>query len=84
MKRIYDFSRKPAKRNYTIADLQDLKITGQKLSMANPLNASEIRACRDAGIDLFVCGMDQIDDVRFNCTNSFLPCRLKVGTVWLK
>ena len=37
MKRIYDFSRKPAKRNYTISDLQNLKITGQKLSMANPL-----------------------------------------------
>ena len=55
MKRIYDFSRKPAKRNYTISDLQNLKITGQKLSMANPLNAGEIRACRDAGIDLFVC-----------------------------
>ena len=44
MKRIYDFSRKPAKRNYTISDLQDLKVTGQKLSMANPLNADEIRA----------------------------------------
>ena len=52
MKRIYDFSRKPAKRNYTISDLQDLKVTGQKLSMANPLNADEIRACRDAGICL--------------------------------
>ena len=64
MKRIYDFSRKPAKRNYTISDLQDLKVTGQKLSMANPLNADEIRACRDAGIDLFVCGIDQLDDVR--------------------
>ena len=59
MKRIYDFSRKPAKRNYTISDLQNLKITGQKLSMANPLNADEIRGCRDAGIDLFVCGMDR-------------------------
>ena len=48
MKRIYEFARKPAKRNYTIADLQELKITGRKLSMANPLNADEIRACKDA------------------------------------
>ena len=44
MKRIYEFARKPAKRNYTIADLQELKITGRKLSMANPVNADEIRA----------------------------------------
>ena len=78
MKRIYDFSRKPAKRNYTISDLQDLKVTGQKLSMANPLNADEIRACRDAGIDLFVCGMDQIDDVREIAPTHF--CR--VGSKW--
>ena len=35
MKRIYEFSRKPALRNYTIADLQALKVTGAKLSMAN-------------------------------------------------
>ena len=78
MKRIYDFSRKPAKRNYTISDLQNLKITGQKLSMANPLNADEIRACRDAGIDLFVCGMDQIDDFRAIAPTHF--CR--VGSKW--
>ena len=64
MKRIYEFARKPALRNYTIADLQNLKVTGQKLSMANPHTAAEIGACKEAGIDLFVCGMDQIDDVR--------------------
>ena len=69
MKRIYDFSRKPAKRNYTISDLQDLKVTGQKLSMANPLNADEIRACRDAGIDLFVC---VVRVLIYMCTLSYL------------
>ena len=52
MKRIYDFSRKPAKRNYTISDLQALKETNKKLTMSNPANADEIRACRDAGIDM--------------------------------
>ena len=30
MKRIYDFSRKPAKRNYTISDLQELKKNQKK------------------------------------------------------
>ena len=35
MKRMYDFSRCPAERNYTIADLQALKGSGKKLSMSN-------------------------------------------------
>ena len=78
MKRIYEFARKPAIRNYTILDLQDLKVTGKKLSMANPSNANEIRACKEAGIDLFVVGMDQIDDVR-----SIAPTHItRVGSRW--
>ena len=44
-KRIYDFSRKPAERNYTLKDLQDLKGTGKSLSMANPADAAQIKAC---------------------------------------
>jgi len=64
MKRIYDFSRNPAKRNYTIADLQALKGTDTKLSMSNPANAAELRACVEAGIDLFVVGTEQIEEVR--------------------
>lgn len=64
MKRIYDFSRKPAMRNYTIADLKALKGTGRKLSMANPADRDQIIACVEAGIDLFVVGTDQMEDVR--------------------
>ena len=78
MKRIYEFARKPAIRNYTILDLQDLKVTGKKLSMANPANANEIRACKEAGIDLFVVGMDQIDDVRSIAPTHFT----RVGSRW--
>ena len=78
MKRIYEFARKPAIRNYTISDLQALKITGKKLSMANPSNANEIRACKEAGIDLFVVGMDQIDDVRSIAPTHFT----RVGSKW--
>ncbi len=44
MKRIYDFSRSPSARNYTVADLQALKGSGRKLSMSNPANADELRA----------------------------------------
>ena len=78
MKRIYSFARKPAVRNYTISDLQELKITGKKLTMTNPANADEIRACKDAGIDLFVVGMDQIDNVRAIAPTHFT----RVGSKW--
>lgn len=64
MKRIYDFSRNPAQRNYTVADLQALKGSGRTLSMANPANNDELRACVEAGIDLFVVGADQMKEVR--------------------
>ena len=64
MKRIYDFSRNPAARNYTIHDLRALKGSGQKLSMANPVGDEETRACVEAGVDLFVVGADQIEDIR--------------------
>ena len=78
MKRIYSFARTPAVRNYTISDLQELKITGKKLTMTNPANAYEIRACKDAGIDLFVVGMDQIDNVRAIAPTHFT----RVGSKW--
>ena len=61
MKRIYDFSRNPAHRNYTISDLQALKETG-RLSMANPANNEEVQACLMQGLT-FVVGGDQIEDV---------------------
>lgn len=44
MKRIYDFSRNPAVRNYTVADLKALKGSGKKLSMANPADRDQITA----------------------------------------
>ena len=78
MKRIYDFSRSPAKRNYTISDLQALKGSGKKLSMANPANADEIHACVEAGIDLFVVGADQIEEVRQISPHHFAG----VGSSW--
>jgi len=64
MKRIYDFSRKPAQRNYTVSDLKNLKQTKLKLTMSNPANKGEIQACVDAGIDLFVIGPRDINELR--------------------
>jgi 3-methyl-2-oxobutanoate hydroxymethyltransferase len=78
MKRIYDFSRHPATRNYTIEDLQALKGSGQKLSMANPVGDDETLACVEAGIDLFVVGADQIEDIRRIAPTHFTG----VGSTW--
>ncbi len=64
MKRIYDFSRSPAMRNYTVSDLKALKGSDKKLSMANPADRDQIVACVEAGIDLFVVGTDQMEDIR--------------------
>ena len=78
MKRIYDFSRNPAKRNYTVADLKALKGSGRTLSMANPANNDELRACVEAGIDLFVVGADQMEDVRRIAPHHFTGA----GSTW--
>ncbi len=78
MKRIYDFSRSPSARNYTVADLQALKGSGKKLSMSNPANPTEIRACLDAGIDLFVVWAEQIEEAREIAPHHFMG----VGSTW--
>lgn len=78
MKRIYDFSRNPAKRNYTVADLRALKGSGRTLSMANPADNDELKACVEAGIDLFVVGADQMEDVRRIAPHHFTGA----GSTW--
>lgn len=78
MKRIYDFSRTPSARNYTISDLKALKGSGKKLSMSNPANSTELRACMDAGIDLLVVWESQIEEVRRIAPHHFAG----VGSTW--
>ncbi len=78
MKRIYDFSRTPATRNYTVADLRALKGSGRRLSMANPADADQLRACVEAGIDLFVVGADQMEEVRRIAPHHFTGA----GSTW--
>lgn len=78
MKRIYDFSRSSSMRNYTVADLQALKSTGQKLSMSNPKDATEVQACIEAGIDLLVVWDTQLEEIRREAPHHFLG----VGSTW--
>lgn len=78
MKRIYDFGRAPAKRNYTVDDLKALKGTGTKLSMSNPANPAQIRACVEAGIDLLVVWDEQLDEAREIAPHHFMG----IGSTW--
>jgi 3-methyl-2-oxobutanoate hydroxymethyltransferase len=78
MKRIYDFSRKPSARNYTVSDLQALKGSDKKLSMSNPNDATELQACLDAEIDLLVIGDRQIEPFREIAPHHFIG----VGSSW--
>jgi len=78
MKRIYDFSRSPSARNYTVADLQALKGSDMKLSMSNPKDAVEVQACIDAGIDLLVVWDSQLEEVRRVAPHHFMG----VGSTW--
>ena len=80
MKRIYDFARSPSARNYTVADLKALKGSDRKLSMSNPANANELRACIDAGIDLLVVWAEQIEEVRQIAPHHFAG----VGSTWVQ
>ena len=78
MKRMYDFARRPAKRNYTVADLQALKGSGKTLSMSNPKDATELRACVEAGIDLLVVWDSQIEECRQIAAHHFMGA----GSTW--
>ncbi|MDA7966439.1 3-methyl-2-oxobutanoate hydroxymethyltransferase [Ruegeria sp.] len=78
MKRIYDFARRPAARNYTIADLQALKGSGRKLSMSNPSTPDELQACLDADIDLLVVWDEHIEHTRQVAPHIFAG----VGSTW--
>ena len=78
MKRIYDFGRAPAQRNYTVADLKALKGSDRKLSMSNPKDATELQACLDAGIDLLVVWDSQLEECRRLAPHHFMG----IGSTW--
>ena len=78
MKRIYDFGRRPAARNYTVSDLQALKGSDKKLTMCNPKNAAEAKACVEAGIDLMTAWDSEIEEVRKVAPNHFIG----LGSGW--
>lgn len=79
MKNIYTFGRKPAQRNYTIPDLRALKGSGKRLTMCNPANAEEIRACVDAGIDTLTVWDNQLELAREIAPTHFMGTAMNWG-----
>ncbi len=79
MKNIYTFGRKPAQRNYTVADLIALKGSGKRLSMCNPANETEIRACVDAGIDTLTVWDNQVESAREIAPHHFMGTAMNWG-----
>ena len=79
MKNIYTFGRMPGKRNYTVADLQALTGSDQRLTMCNPANETEIRACVDAGIDLLTVWDDQVELARELAPHHFTGTAMNWG-----
>ena len=79
MKNIYTFGRKPAQRNYTIPDLRALKGSDARLTMCNPANETEIRACVDAGIDTIAVWDDQIAIAREIAPTHFMGTAMTWG-----
>jgi len=75
---MYDFGRAPAKRDYTVKDLKDLKGSGTVLSMSNPANEAELRACLEAGIDLLTVWAEQLDECRRIAPTQFMG----IGSTW--
>ena len=78
MKAVYHFGREPARRNYTVADLKALKGSGKKLSMSNPADTAEAKACVEAGIDLFVVWDSRLEQIREVAPHHFMG----VGSTW--
>lgn len=79
MKNIYTFGRKPGQRNFTVKDLQGLKTSGQRLTMCNPANEVEIRACVDAGIDTLTVWDRDLDLARDLAPNHFMGSAMGWG-----
>jgi 3-methyl-2-oxobutanoate hydroxymethyltransferase len=79
VKNIYTFGRKLAQRNYTVRDLQDLKANGQRLTMCNPANEAEIKACVEAGIDTLTLWDVHLDMARALAPTHFAGTAMNWG-----
>ncbi len=75
MKRIYTWDAKPARRNYTAADLRALK-GKRKLTQTTANTAEEAAAAADAGIDLIMGNAQNTSTVRDGAPELFFTAAI--------
>ena len=75
-KKVYSLAHQAGYRNYTVKDLVNLK-GKKKLTQINVVSAEEAAAAEAAGIDMIICGVDKLKEIREAAPNTFLTCGIK-------
>ena len=75
-KKVYSLAHQAGYRNYTVRDLINLK-GKKKLTQINVISAEEAAAAEIAGIDMIICGVDKLKEIREAAPNTFLTCGIK-------
>ena len=75
-KKVYSLAHQAGYRNYTVKDLINLK-GKKKLTQINVVSAEEAAAAEAASIDMIICGVDQLKEIREAAPNTFLTCGIK-------
>ena len=75
-RQVYSLAHEAGYRNYTVKDLINLK-GKRKLTQINVVSPEEAVAAEVAGIDMIICGVDQLKEIREAASNTFLTCGIK-------
>ena len=75
-KKVYSLAHQAGYRNYTVKDLINLK-GKKKLTQINVVSPEEAAAAEIAGIDMIICGVDKLKEIREAAPNTFLTCGIK-------
>ena len=75
-KKVYSLAHQAGYRNYTVKDLINLK-GKKKLTQINVVSPEEAAAAEAASIDMIICGVDQLKEIRKAAPNTFLTCGIK-------
>jgi len=75
-KKVYSLAHQAGYRNYTVRDLINLK-GKKKLTQINVISPYEAEAAEIAGIDMIICGVDKLKEIREAAPNTFLTCGIK-------
>ena len=75
-KKVYSLAHQVGYRNYTVRDLINSK-GKKKLTQINVISPEEAAAAEAAGIDLIICGVDRLKEIREAAPNTFLTCGIK-------